>query len=61
MNRPVLLLVLVLLASSASVRAGYDECDAGFIAFLGADTDQFSPTLEGDLGRVRLCTVHYDK
>ena len=57
MNRPVLLLVAVLLASSAPVRAEIDDCDAGFIAFLGAETYQFSPAHEGDLGKVRLYTV----
>ena len=57
MNRPVLLLVAVLLTSSAPVRAEHDDCDAGFIAYLGAETYQFSPILEGDLGTVRLYTV----
>jgi hypothetical protein len=35
----------------------FDECDAGFIAYLGADAYQFSPAHEGDLGTVRLFTV----
>ncbi len=61
MNRSaVFLLPAVLLAvlAVAPVRAAeYDECDANFIAFLGADTYQFSPSLEGDLGKVRLYAV----
>ncbi|MEA2564343.1 MAG: hypothetical protein QOH06_5847 [Acidobacteriota bacterium] len=63
MNRPGLLLSLILLAA-VPVRAAeyaentdYDECDADFIAFLGAETYQFSPILAGDLGKVRLYTV----
>ena len=34
-----------------------EACDSRFIAFLGADVYQFSPTLPGDLGTVRLFTV----
>ncbi len=51
---PVLLTVLAVMPVRA---AELDECDAGFIAFLGADTYQFSPALAGDLGKVRLYTV----
>lgn len=57
MNRSVLLLVAVLLASPVPVRAEYDECDAEFIAFLGAEAYRFSPVLEGDLGKVRLYSI----
>ncbi|MFL6199951.1 MAG: hypothetical protein ACJ76J_12285 [Thermoanaerobaculia bacterium] len=57
MNRPGLLLLVTLLAAVPVGAAEYDECDAGFIAFLGAETYQFSPILEGDLGKVRLFTV----
>ncbi len=37
--------------------AEYDECDAQFIAFIGADAYQFSPAHDGDLGSVRLYSV----
>ncbi|HEX5718197.1 MAG TPA: hypothetical protein VF179_18695 [Thermoanaerobaculia bacterium] len=57
MNRPGLLLLATLLAAMPVQAAEYDECDADFIAFLGAETYQFSPILEGDLGKVRLYTV----
>jgi hypothetical protein len=57
MNRCAKLLLLALLAAMPVQAAEYDECDAGFIAFLGAETYQFSPALEGDLGTVRLYTV----
>ena len=57
MNRPGLLLFLLLVAAVPVGAAEYDECDADFIAFLGAETYQFSPVLEGDLGKVRLYTV----
>ena len=57
MNRPGLLLLSLLLAAVPVRAAEYDECDADFIAFLGAETYQFSPILEGDLGKVRLYTV----
>ena len=53
-----LALLLGLLALPFAARAvQYDDCDAPFIAFLGADTYQFSPALPGDAGRVRLFTV----
>ncbi len=61
MNRcAVFFLPAVLLAvlAVAPVRAAeYDECDANFIAFLGADSYQFSPSLKGDLGKVRLYSI----
>ena len=47
---------------AAAEHAEYDECDADFIAFLGADAYQFSPRLPGELGSVRLFTVlSYEK
>jgi Lamin Tail Domain len=52
-----LLLLLGFLALPTPSRAEYDDCDAGFIAFLGADAYQFSPALAGGLGAVRLYTV----
>ncbi|HEX9942263.1 MAG TPA: hypothetical protein VGG03_09625 [Thermoanaerobaculia bacterium] len=53
-------LVLGLFALPLAASAGapeYDDCDAGFIAFLGAEAYQFSPALVGDLGSVRLYSV----
>lgn len=40
-----------------SASASFDECAAGFIAYVGANAYQFSPAHEGDLGTVRLFTV----
>ncbi|MES1244152.1 MAG: hypothetical protein ABUT39_21285 [Acidobacteriota bacterium] len=57
MNRCAKLLLLACLLAAPVRAAEYDECDAGFIAFLGADAYQFSPAHEGDLGRVRLYTI----
>ena len=51
---PALLMVLALPTAS---HAEYDDCDAGFIAYLGADAYQFSPALSSGLGAVRLYTV----
>ncbi len=59
------LLGLAVLASVASLYAGaapagaarHDDCDAGFIAFLGAEAYQFSPAHAGALGTMRLFTV----
>ncbi len=52
------LLFLPLLTMPSSAWATeVDECEAGFIAFLGAEAYQFSPALDGDLGKVRLFTV----
>jgi len=50
-------LLLGLLFPLAARAVQYDDCDARFIAFQGADTYQFSPTLPGSLGTVRLYTV----
>lgn len=65
--RRVSALALVTLAGVFPASAGqlaappsateYDDCDAGFIAYLGADAYQFSPRSAGELGRVRLFTV----
>jgi hypothetical protein len=55
--RLILLTLLGLLAIPTASHAEYDECDAGFIAFLGADAYQFSPALPDGLGTVRLYTV----
>ena len=51
-------LILGLLALPSAARAvQHDDCDSPFIAFLGADTYQFSPVLPGSAGTVRLFTV----
>jgi hypothetical protein len=51
-------LLLGLLALPFAARAAqHDDCDAPFIAFLGSDVYQFSPTLPGSAGTVRLLTV----
>lgn len=55
--RLILLALLGLLTLPTASHAEYDECDAGFIAFLGADAYQFSPALPDGLGAVRLYTV----
>ncbi len=43
--------------ASAGQRAEFDECQADFIAFVGADAYQFSPRHAGELGSVRLYSV----
>ena len=50
---------LVLLCGPAAAPAAvpYDDCDAGFIAYIGSEAYQFSPAHTGDLGSVRLFTV----
>ncbi|KAA0250593.1 MAG: hypothetical protein EDX89_22595 [Acidobacteria bacterium] len=48
---------LIPAVGAAGPPQGYDDCDAGFIAFVGASTYQFSPSHEGDLGHVRLYTI----
>ncbi len=51
-------LILGFLALPSAARAVQrDDCDSPFIAFLGADTYQFSPALPGSAGTVRLFTV----
>ncbi len=55
--RSCILLLGLLALPAAGLAAEYDDCDAGFIAFLGSDTYQFSPVLPGELGAVRLYTV----
>ncbi len=57
-----LLTVLAVLGLQASpafagVAPDYDECDAHFIAYIGSNAYQFSPSLPGDLGSVRLFTI----
>jgi len=52
----ILLLGLLALPAVGSAFE-YDDCDSGFIAFLGADAYQFSPALPRELGTVRLYTV----
>jgi hypothetical protein len=51
------LLAPPLFASGEHAAREYDDCDAKFIAFLGADAYQFSPLHEGELGKVRLHTI----
>ncbi|HEX6160172.1 MAG TPA: Ig-like domain-containing protein, partial [Thermoanaerobaculia bacterium] len=50
-------LALVLLALPAVAADEYDDCDANFIAFIGANAYQFSPDHMGELGAVRLFSV----
>jgi len=60
MKRVCVLLLLVLLGALpmlGSASPERDECDAGFIAFIGADAYQFSPLLDDELGEVRLFTI----
>src|SRR5262247_327814 len=44
-------------AATPATSAEIDDCDAGFIAFAGADAYSFSPRHSGDLGSVRLYTL----
>jgi Bacterial Ig domain len=58
----ILCLVAVTAATHAVFAAAhqheeFDDCEANFIAFLGADAYQFSPSHEGELGGVRLFTI----
>ncbi len=46
-----------LVQAGSERHADFDDCQAGFIAFIGADAYQFSPLHSGDLGSVRLYTV----
>jgi Bacterial Ig domain len=51
-------LVLLFCASSAlAIQTEYDDCDADFIAFIGASAYQFSPGHAGELGSVRLFAI----
>ncbi|HRC84657.1 MAG TPA: hypothetical protein PK413_03510, partial [Thermoanaerobaculia bacterium] len=52
-----LLSVLIGFTLSGAAWAEHDDCDAGFLAFLGADAYRFSPTLGGTAGTVRLFSV----
>jgi hypothetical protein len=57
-KRCCLAILFALLALSPAARAvQYDDCDARFVAFQGADTYQFSPALPGAQGTVRLYAV----
>ena len=53
----VLALLLAPAAFAAPAAVPYDDCDAGFIAYLGSEAYQFSPLHPGELGSVRLFTV----
>ncbi|BCW93371.1 MAG: hypothetical protein KatS3mg007_1265 [Thermoanaerobaculum sp.] len=63
MRRPIgwrvllILLFAVALGSWHAEAAEYDDCDANFIAFVGASAYQFSPYAPGPLGTVRLYSV----
>ena len=48
---------LPLFAAGKPQERDYDDCDANFIAFLGADAYQFSPLHKGELASVRLHTI----
>ncbi|HYO78997.1 MAG TPA: Ig-like domain-containing protein [Thermoanaerobaculia bacterium] len=50
-------LVALCLSASTLFAAEYDDCDANFIAFIGASAYQFSPGHEGELGAVRLFSI----
>jgi hypothetical protein len=54
---PLLGLLSLLVLAPAARAVPYDDCDARFIAFQGADTYQFSPALPGVLGTVRFYAV----
>ena len=56
--RPFASAVLLLaFALPALASTEHDDCDANFIAFIGADAYQFSPGHPGELGAVRLFTI----
>jgi hypothetical protein len=44
-------------ATDGAQRVEHDDCQADFIAFVGADAYQFSPLHTGELGSVRLFSV----
>lgn len=45
------------LGAETAAEREYDDCDANFIAFLGADAYQFSPLHKANLGQVRLHAI----
>lgn len=51
------ILALGIVSVSAPAQEPYDDCAAGFIAFIGLNAYQFSPLLAGELGQVRLFTI----
>ncbi|HYR29168.1 MAG TPA: hypothetical protein VEU30_11930, partial [Thermoanaerobaculia bacterium] len=51
------LLVLLVLVSPVLSASEYDDCDARFIAAIGASAYQFSPQHAGELGSVRLFSI----
>ena len=51
------LLSLLLLSSAIVTASEYDDCDADFIAAIGASAYQFSPAHTGELGTVRLFSI----
>ncbi len=54
----VVLIVVSWLAGAPMLAATeHDDCDSDFLAYVGADTYQFSPAHSGELGRVRLFSV----
>lgn len=52
-----LALVFLVLCVPSLLASEYDDCDANFIAAIGASAYQFSPLHEGELGTVRLFTI----
>src|SRR5688572_7688227 len=51
------LLVLLCLVTLVLQASEYDDCDADFIAAIGASAYQFSPAHTGELGTVRLFSI----
>ena len=51
------LLLLLCLVSPLLHASEYDDCDADFIAAIGASAYQFSPAHRGELGTVRLFSI----
>ena len=50
-------LIALFLSGFPLFAAEYDDCDAGFIAFIGSSAYQFSPGHDGELGTVRLFSI----
>ncbi len=53
----LLFALLVPPSMAVAAAAEVEDCDSSFIAFVGAETYQFSPALGGDLGSAHLYTV----